>query len=87
LFWSGSDSGDDSGHIVPFRLAPSRIDERCRSAKKKGSVRTTDIGRSLNPTENLPFYDPMDENGFVSIPQGPGLGFEFDWDYVNANLL
>jgi L-alanine-DL-glutamate epimerase-like enolase superfamily enzyme len=29
----------------------------------------------------------MDENGFVSIPQGPGLGIEFDWDYVNASLV
>ena len=31
--------------------------------------------------------DPMDENGMVSIPQGPGLGIEIDWDYVNANLI
>ena len=29
----------------------------------------------------------MDENGFVSIPQAPGLGIEFDWDYVNSNLV
>ena len=31
--------------------------------------------------------DPMDENGDVLLPQGPGLGMEFNWDYINGNLL
>ena len=31
--------------------------------------------------------DPMDSEGFVHLPQGPGLGFEFNWDYINENLI
>ena len=31
--------------------------------------------------------DLMDENGYVSIPQGPGLGIQLNWDYINDNLV
>jgi len=31
--------------------------------------------------------DPMDRQGYVNLPQGPGLGFDFNWDYINSNLL
>ena len=31
--------------------------------------------------------DPMDEHGFVHLPDGPGLGFDFNWDYINDNRL
>ncbi len=26
--------------------------------------------------------DAVDENGFVSLPQGPGLREDLDWDYI-----
>ena len=26
--------------------------------------------------------DCIDANGMVAIPDGPGLGVEFDWDYI-----
>ena len=29
----------------------------------------------------------MDEQGFVHLPDGPGLGFDFNWDYINDNRL
>ena len=32
-------------------------------------------------------YDPMDENGFVSIPSVPGLGWDFDYDYIKDNIV
>ena len=32
-------------------------------------------------------YDKMNENGDVIIPQGPGLGYEFNWDYIKNNLV
>ena len=32
-------------------------------------------------------YDPMDSDGFVKIPDGPGLGLDFDFDYINENLI
>ena len=27
----------------------------------------------------------IDKNGCVPVPQGPGLGVEYDWDYINKN--
>jgi len=29
--------------------------------------------------------DAIDKNGCVSVPQGPGLGVEYDWDYITKN--
>ena len=29
--------------------------------------------------------DSVDENGCVDVPDGPGLGVEIDWSFVNAN--
>ena len=29
----------------------------------------------------------MDREGNVILPQGPGLGMEFKWDYINDNLI
>ena len=29
--------------------------------------------------------DAVDENGCVEVPTGPGLGVEWDWDYIRAN--
>ena len=31
--------------------------------------------------------DPMDEEGNVIVPSGPGLGMELDWDYINDHLV
>jgi L-alanine-DL-glutamate epimerase-like enolase superfamily enzyme len=46
----------------------------------------------LGDYDKTPLYlkapcDPMDSAGNVLLPQGDGLGYEFDWDYINANLL
>ncbi|MFC1941828.1 enolase C-terminal domain-like protein [Chloroflexota bacterium] len=27
----------------------------------------------------------IDKNGCVSVPQGPGIGIEYDWDYINKH--
>ena len=29
--------------------------------------------------------DAIDKNGCVTVPQGPGLGVEYDWDYINKH--
>jgi len=29
----------------------------------------------------------LDNEGFVDIPKGPGLGIEFNWDYIQDNFL
>jgi L-alanine-DL-glutamate epimerase-like enolase superfamily enzyme len=31
--------------------------------------------------------DPMDEEGFVHISQGPGLGQDINWDYIRDNRV
>jgi L-alanine-DL-glutamate epimerase-like enolase superfamily enzyme len=31
--------------------------------------------------------DPMDADGYVRVPQGPGLGYQLDWDYVEAHKV
>jgi L-alanine-DL-glutamate epimerase-like enolase superfamily enzyme len=31
--------------------------------------------------------DPMDPDGFVAIPRAPGLGYDIEWDYIDAHRL
>jgi L-alanine-DL-glutamate epimerase-like enolase superfamily enzyme len=31
--------------------------------------------------------DPMDDEGFVHLPDSPGLGYDFNCDYINDNLI
>lgn len=31
--------------------------------------------------------DPMDAEGYVRVPQEPGLGFKINWDYIADNLV
>ena len=46
-----------------------------------------DVDRDASPPYLLEPCDPMDEEGYVHIPQGPGLGIEFNWDYINGNRV
>ena len=31
--------------------------------------------------------DPLSPDGFVSVPQGPGLGHQLHWDYIDQHRL
>lgn len=31
--------------------------------------------------------DPMDEEGYVHLPQAPGMGYQINWDYIWENRL
>ncbi len=31
--------------------------------------------------------DAIDKNGCVPVPQGPGLGVEYDWEYINKHTV
>ncbi|MBX2998607.1 MAG: hypothetical protein KF893_08870 [Caldilineaceae bacterium] len=45
---------------------------------------------SHDPNLYIDYHDDLeavDENGHVPIPQGPGLGVEIDWDWVNRNRV
>ncbi len=41
----------------------------------------------IYPAEFLDELESIDERGHVAVPQGPGLGVEIDWEYVNAHHL
>ena len=31
--------------------------------------------------------DPLDPDGYVRIPQEPGMGYKINWDYIKSNLI
>jgi L-alanine-DL-glutamate epimerase-like enolase superfamily enzyme len=31
--------------------------------------------------------DPLDEEGYVSVPVGPGMGYQIKWDYIEAHRI
>ena len=31
--------------------------------------------------------DPLDRDGYVHLPIGPGLGYQIEWDYIDDNLV
>ena len=31
--------------------------------------------------------DPLDSDGYVRVPQEPGMGYKINWDYINDNLV
>ena len=31
--------------------------------------------------------DSIDQNGFVDVPDGHGLGVEYDWDFIDDNTI
>jgi len=31
--------------------------------------------------------DPLDQDGYVTLPQEPGLGYRLNWDYIQSNRL
>lgn len=37
------------------------------------------------PPYLLEIADPMDSEGFVAVPTEPGMGYKFNWDYINEN--
>ena len=43
------------------------------------------IRAPIYPTEFLDELDSADPNGHVAVPEGPGLGVEIDWEFINAH--
>ena len=41
----------------------------------------------IHPPEFTDELRNIDANGHVPVPQGPGLGVELDWDYINAHRV
>lgn len=48
-----------------------------------------DCGNTIPPIYEGDYSDQLDaidENGCVEVPDGPGLGVDYDWDYIEDNL-
>ena len=41
----------------------------------------------IYPPEYIDELENVDKNGHVRVPQGPGLGVEMDWDFINKNKV
>ena len=41
--------------------------------------------RSQMYTNHIDGLEAIDENGNVFAPEGPGLGVEFDWDWIEKH--
>jgi len=49
------------------------------------------VAPGVNYDETHPYLkrncDAMDAEGFVRLPQGPGLGYDIQWDYIADNVV
>ncbi len=41
----------------------------------------------IRPPEFTDEFENIDENGHVPVPQGPGIGVEMDWDYIEHHRV
>ncbi|MCZ6678752.1 MAG: mandelate racemase [Candidatus Poribacteria bacterium] len=67
----------------------------CIAAVRNTNYYELGLLHPLVPHTKPPIYPPeftdelenIDANGHVPVPQGPGLGVEMDWDYINAHRV
>ena len=74
------------GGFGNLALLGSTSEETCEYYER-GLLRPDEDYDTMVPPYLKAPCDPMDAQGYVSIPQGPGLGIQFDWDYINGNLV
>lgn len=68
------------------QIMGSTKEETCEYYER--GLLTMDLDASEKPEPYLmSIPDPMDDEGNVILPQGPGLGMELKWDYINDNLV
>jgi L-alanine-DL-glutamate epimerase-like enolase superfamily enzyme len=66
-------------HVLGAMATPGRYYER-------GLVHPF-VDQEIPPPWLNTLVDRMDDEGFVHISQAPGLGYDVNWDFVNANLI
>ena len=69
--------------IPEFRLPKHLVDKEIQKLEKMG----VDIEKNVLVGRTRTLYELMDEDGFVKIPDGPGLGLDFDFDYIKENII
>nr|WP_311173472.1 enolase C-terminal domain-like protein [Halobellus sp. ZY16] len=80
------------GTDVEFH-APGPAQRHCIAATRNANYYELALVHPDAPNTQPPVYegeysdmiDTIDNDGTVSVPIGPGLGVEYDWDYIQAN--
>jgi L-alanine-DL-glutamate epimerase-like enolase superfamily enzyme len=73
--------------------APGPAQRHCLAATRNANYYELALVHPDCPTTQPPVYeggyadrlDTVDDDGTVSVPDGPGLGVDYDWDYVEAH--
>ncbi|MFA9518172.1 enolase C-terminal domain-like protein [Halopenitus sp. H-Gu1] len=73
--------------------APGPAQRQCIAATRNTNYYEMALVHPEVPNTTPPVYtdgyddqlDSIDENGYIEIPDGPGLGVEYDWDFIEAN--
>ena len=53
---------------------------------ERGLLYLDEVDTSTPPYLHPP-CDPVDDDGNVLLPDGPGLGYELNWDYINEHRV
>ena len=73
--------------------APGPAQRHCIAAIRNANYYELALVHPDCPNTQPPVYegdysdmiDTIDENGMVEVPHGPGLGVDYDWDYIEDN--
>ena len=79
--------------VEPHGPGPSR--RHCMAAMRNSNFYEMGLVHPRIPTFHPPIYGDgyedelhaIDENGFVKVPEKPGLGVPIDWDYIEKNTV
>jgi L-alanine-DL-glutamate epimerase-like enolase superfamily enzyme len=73
--------------------APGPAQRHCIAAIRNTNYYELALVHPDAPNTQPPVYegeysdmiDTVDDDGMVTVPEGPGLGVDYDWDYIEAN--
>ena len=75
-------------HVGGFgnaQILAATIEDTCEYYER--GLLTLDMVHTPTPPYLQTPVDPMDDRGFVSLPNGIGLGAELNWDYINNHKV
>jgi len=75
--------------------APGPAKRHCMAAARNANYYEMALVHPDAPNTTPPVYegdyrdkiDAVDDDGTVPVPDGPGLGVEYDWDFIEANAV
>ena len=73
------------GGFANLAVLGATSEETCKYYER--GLTAPDIDRDALEAYLLEPCDPLDDEGYVQIPQGPGLGIKLNWDYINDNRI